>query len=348
MSEPSEQGLELRELAADSLERWNAFIQACPEATFFHRAEWQAVIPKTFGHDAYFIYAERSGRIEGVLPLVHVRSRLFGSNLLSLPFCVCAGVAAVTDEARRALEGAACDLALALKVGALEMRNRVRTRDDWPVKDLYFTFSRTIEADPDANLQAIPRKQRAMVRKGIKAGLQSEGTDDVDRFYPIYAESVRNLGTPVFARKYFRLLKEAFGDDCRVLVVTHGGRDIAAVMSFYFRNQVLPYYGGSLPVAREVKGNDFMYWALMSRSAEEGIRVFDYGRSKRGTGAFSFKKNWGFEPRPLYYEYFLVKDDRLPDVNPLNPKYERLIRLWRRLPLPIANALGPWIARDLG
>jgi FemAB-related protein (PEP-CTERM system-associated) len=131
-------------------------------------------------------------------------------------------------------------------------------------------------------------------------------------------------------------------------VVTHGAQDIAAVMSFYFRDQVLPYYGGSLPVARAVKGNDFMYWALMSRCAQEGIRVFDYGRSKRGTGAFSFKKNWGFEPKPLFYEYFLVNDDRVPEVNPLNPRYARFIGLWKRLPLPLANAVGPWIARDLG
>jgi FemAB-related protein (PEP-CTERM system-associated) len=348
MGQPSAQGLQLRELEPGASERWNAFVDVCPEATFFHRAEWQSVIREAFGHETYFVYAERAGRIEGVLPLAHVRSRLFGNNLVSLPFCVYGGAAAVTEEARGALEGAACDLALGLGVGALELRGRTRTRPDWPVKELYFTFVKHIEADPEANLRAIPRKQRAMVRKGIEAGLQSESTGDLDRFFRVYAESVRNLGTPVFARKYFRLLREAFGDRCRLLVVTHGAQDIAAVMSFYFRDQVLPYYGGSLPVARAVKGNDFMYWALMSRCAQEGIRVFDYGRSKRGTGAFSFKKNWGFEPTPLFYEYFLVNDDRVPEVNPLNPRYARFIGLWKRLPLPLANAVGPWIARDLG
>jgi FemAB-related protein (PEP-CTERM system-associated) len=197
-------------------------------------------------------------------------------------------------------------------------------------------------------MAAIPRKQRAMVRKGIQAGLTSELDDGIDRFYRAYSESVRNLGTPVFGKRYFQILKEVFGADCEVLTITSGGGLVASVLSFYFRDEVLPYYGGGTDEARAVKGNDFMYWELMRRAAERGVKVFDYGRSKVGTGSYGFKKNWGFEPEPLHYEYHLVRADRVPDVNPLNPKYRLFIAAWKRLPLAVSRLIGPMIARSLG
>ena len=131
-------------------------------------------------------------------------------------------------------------------------------------------------------------------------------------------------------------------------MVTHQQQDIAGVMSFYFRDEVIPYYGGSLPISRSLKGNDFMYWELMRISCEQGIRTFDYGRSKIGTGSYSFKKNWGFTPEPLNYEYYLVKSDMIPEVNPMNPKYQMFIKAWRKLPLPLANFIGPMLAKNLG
>jgi sugar transferase (PEP-CTERM/EpsH1 system associated) len=201
-------------------------------------------------------------------------------------------------------------------VDALQLRNRER-RSRLACQDLYVTFRKDISGDPEENLKAIPRKQRAMVRKGIQAGLRGRVVDDLDAFFPIYAESVRNLGTPVFPRRYFQLLHEVFAADCELSVIDHGGEDIAAVMSFYFRDEVLPYYGGSRPPARDLKGNDFMYWDLMCRAAERGVRVFDYGRSKRDTGSFSFKKNWGFTSPLLRVPS--GQGRVVPEVNPNNP-----------------------------
>jgi FemAB-related protein (PEP-CTERM system-associated) len=186
-----------------------------------------------------------------------------------------------------------------------------------------------------------------MVRKGIQAGLVGQVDDGVERFFDAYSESVRNLGTPVLPRRYFALLKEVFGEACEVLTVTREGRTVASVLSFYFRDQVLPYYGGGTAEAREVKGNDFMYWDLMRRAAGRGVRVFDYGRSKVGTGSYDFKRNWGFEPEPLHYAYYLVRAAAVPDVNPLNPKYRVFIHLWRRLPLRVSQVVGPMLARSL-
>jgi FemAB-related protein (PEP-CTERM system-associated) len=343
--------LQLRLLENGNNARWDAFVERCPQATFFHRAGWQHVLRAAFGHRTWFYYVERDGVIEGVLPLAEVRSRMFGHWLGALPFCVYGGIAADTDEARAMLDQAAHVLACELRVGHLEYRNVERSHTDnpyWHVKPLYVTFRKAISGDDEENLNAIPRKQRAMVRKGIKLGLLGEVDDDVTRFYAAYARSVHRLGTPVFSRRYFTLLKQTFGDDCEVRVITREGELVAGVMSFFFRDQVLPYYGGGLDIARELAGNDFMYWDLMRSAAARGIRHFDFGRSKLGTGAYDFKKNWGFSAEPLEYEVRLIMGTAVPENNPLNPKYRLFIRMWQRLPLPVANALGPFIVKNLG
>jgi FemAB-related protein (PEP-CTERM system-associated) len=329
--------------------RWDEYVQRTEAATFFHRAGWHSVLQRAFGHGTYFLYAEEAGAIVGILPLAHIKSALFGDSLSSLPFCVYGGIVADTEDAATALRQAACQLADQLKVGALEFRNNRPSVADWPIKQLYFTFRKRITEDDEHNLMAIPNRQRAMIRKGIKEGLQSEWDDNTDRLYRVYAESVRNLGTPVFAAKYLRILKEVFADDCSVLMITLNGQDVAGVMNFYFRDEVSPYYGGSTAMARTIKGvNHFMYWELMRRSAQQGYGLFDFGRSKADTGPYSFKKNFGFKPQPLPYEYYLVTSPALPDVNPSNPKYRLLIDTWTKLPLPVANFIGPFLARSLG
>ncbi|NBC48497.1 MAG: FemAB family PEP-CTERM system-associated protein [Gammaproteobacteria bacterium] len=328
---------------------WDAFVQHCPEATFFHRAGWRRILEERLGHRTYYLYSERAGAITGVLPLGQVKSLLFGNALISVPFCVYGGVAAQDQQAANSLTAAARALAEDLQVDYLELRHRERRNPDWPCKgDLYVTFRKPIDPEPDKNLQAIPRKQRAMVRKGIKNGLQSEIDPDVERFFRIYADSVHRLGTPVFPKRYLQALCEEFGADCDVTTVTKDGEPISSVLSFYFRDEVLPYYGGGTTSARALAGFDFLYWEVMRRACEQGYRWFDYGRSKRGTGSFSFKKNWGFEPQPLHYEYHLVRAKQIPEINPLNPKYRLFIAGWKRLPLFVANRLGPWLARRIG
>ncbi len=340
--------LTLRELEPADFSRWDEFVQACPQATFFHRAGWKTVIEKAFGHRCTFFYVEADGRIEGVLPLAEVKSLLFGHSLVSLPFCVYAGIAAVSERAHAALDQAAQALAAKLKVEHLEYRCLEARHPDWAHKELYVTFRKEILPDVEANMLAIPRKQRAMVRKAIKLGLEGRLDDDVEHFFQAYSTSVHRLGTPVFAKKYFRILREVFGKDCEVLTITRGDDLVASVLSFYFRDEVLPYYGGGTDLARETAGNDFMYWDLLRRACERGLKTFDFGRSKLGTGAYDFKKNWGFEPTPLPYEYQLVTATALPDHNPLNPKYQRFIQMWQRMPLWLANTIGPHIVRNLG
>jgi FemAB-related protein (PEP-CTERM system-associated) len=335
-------------LDAGGGEEWDAYVRRAPGATFFHLAGWREIVEGACGHRAHYLAARRGGRIVGVLPLAHQRSLLFGNALISTPFCVYGGAVADDPAAQHALLDAAEDLARDLRVDYLELRNLAPVDRDWPTKQLYVTFRKPITGDAEKDLNAIPRKQRAMVRKGIDAGLEAGVDEDVGRFFEAYSESVRNLGTPVLGKGYFAALRRAFGSDCEVLTVTRGAELVASVMSFYFRDEVLPYYGGGTAAARACKGNDFMYWELMRRAGERGVRLFDYGRSKRDTGSFSFKEHWGFVPQDLHYQYCLVRARSMPDLSPKNPKYHFFIEAWKRLPLPVARTVGPAIARRLG
>ena len=328
--------------------RWESFVFACPDATFFHRIGWREIFEMVFRHRAHYLLAERGEQIVAVLPLVQVKSMLFGHALVSLPFAVYGGAASIDAEATAALHAAARDLGRTLGVQHLELRNRVVVEPDWPRQELYVTFRKVLLPEVDANMLAIPRKQRAVVRKGIQRHLRSEIDNDTSRFFDLYADNQHRHGTPPHARNYFEALQRVFGKDCEVLtVVSPEGKAVSGVMSFYFRDEVLPYYAGDLPEARELSANDFKYWELMRRACERGIKVFDYGRSKRDTGSFDFKKNWGFDPAPLSYEYCLYKTEAVPQNNPSNPKYRTAIDLWRRLPRGVVNTLGPMVARHL-
>ncbi|MGE0222893.1 MAG: FemAB family XrtA/PEP-CTERM system-associated protein [Acetobacteraceae bacterium] len=339
----------IRPLSPASAPAWDEFVHAKSDGTFFHLAAWADVIESAFRHRTHYVFAERDGAISGVLPLVQLKTLLFGHSLVSNPFCVYGGPLAADPESLAALEAHAAALQDRTGAGALEFRHRDPVESDWIAgPDLYVTFRKPIQADHDRNMKAIPRKQRAMVRKAMQNGLASVCHDDVGVLHRIYADSVRNLGTPVFPQRYFALLLERFRDHADIVTVMDGETPIASVLNFYFRDEVLPYYGGGTPAARLRAGNDFMYWEVMRRAADRGMRLFDFGRSKRGTGAFSFKHNWGFEDASLHYRFRLAAGQAIPDHNPLNPKFRFFIAAWKRLPLPVANLLGPPIVRGLG
>ncbi|HTH18424.1 MAG TPA: FemAB family XrtA/PEP-CTERM system-associated protein [Magnetospirillum sp.] len=341
--------LSVKRLDDAALARWEAFVLGHPDATFFHRAGWREVIERSFGHRTYYLYAEEDGVLRGVLPLAHYRSWMFGNALIANGCCMGGAPVAEDERADDALDAEACRLMEEVGAKYLEYRQPIRRHGHWQARDsLYATFARPMAADEDEALKQIPRKQRAVVRKALQNELDDVVETNIDHFYPLYALSVRNLGTPVFGRAYFRNLLEIFGPACDILTVMHQGRPISSVLSFYFRDRVMPYYIGSAPDARDLGANDFVYWRLMRRAAERGYSIFDFGRSKVGTGPYAFKKNWGFEPVPVVHEYRLRGEESLPELNPTNPKYRLFIDLWKRLPLPLANAMGPYVVRNIG
>jgi FemAB-related protein (PEP-CTERM system-associated) len=331
--------------------RWDEFVTRSAEGTLFHLFGWRDVIESVFGYKTFYYLAERSGQVTGILPLTYIKSRLFGARLVSYAFAMYGGPVADDDESRRALEDVAERLMCSLRVPILEFRSIKPVRNDWSTRsDLYVTFRKMMLPTAAENLKSIPSSQRTIIKNRALRDycLRSEIDDEIDRFYPVYAESVRNLGTPVYPRSYFSAIKKVFGKNSDIVTVIHGRDAVASSLNIYFRDEVMTLYVGGTAGARQLGGNVFMFWEVMRRACERGYHVFDFGRSKVGTGAYTFKRNWGFQPTPLGYQYRLSEGHEMPDLNPLNPKYRLLIETWKRLPLPVANLLGPPIVKGLG
>lgn len=325
--------------------RIDEFVNAADAATPFHLSGWSRAVAIGTGQRARYLVAERpGGTLAGVLPLSEMRSPLFGKALVSAGFAVDGGI---LGDGAEALAAAAWALAARIGCPSVELRGGP-SPEGWSIDSTsYLGFARGLAPDDETELLAVPRKQRAEVRKSLERDLTVATGDDAAmrrEHYRVYAESVRNLGTPVFPARLFRAVADALDSD--VLTVRHAGRAEASVLSLYFRGTVYPYWGGGTAAARGLRANDRMYFALMSHARARGCTRFDFGRSKTGTGAAAFKKNWGFVPEPRIYAMRHAGAARA--VNPLNPKYALMVRAWRRLPLPIANVAGPWIARGLG
>jgi len=339
--------MDITELTTETVE-WDAFVRTSDEGTPFHLVAWKRGVEEAFGLRAHYLMARERGRLVGVLPLFEVRGLLGGRALVSVPYAVYGGICATVDAARGALAEAATALGRACGARYIELRQRRDQGLGLPTKSLYVTFARAIAKTDEENAQAIPRKQRRMTRQGEKFGLRAEiGRQHLDAFYPIYAHSLRNLGSPVFPRRLLRALHEAFDKESQILTVWRGERMLAGVMTFFFEDQVLPYYGGAYLDARQYAVNDFMYWELMRYAAGAGYRVFDFGRSRVGSGSYDFKRHWGFDPVPLPYQYILLRSEALPDLSPSNARFARARQIWKRLPVPVATALGSVLTRYL-
>lgn len=328
-----------------------AFVAARAEATPFHSARWGRAIEDATGHRWYPLVArDCSGTITGLLPLHNIRSRLFGSALVSSGFAVGGGIIARDEPTAGALAAAAQELAASLGLATVELRGGIAP-DGWQVvRDSHLGFDRPLAADDEAELSAIPRKHRAEVRKGLAAPLAvTTGNDRAarDAHFAVYAESVRNLGTPVFPRRLFDAVLDAFGEDADILTVSRNGSPQASVLSLYWRGSVMPYWGGGTREARGLRANERMYFALMGHARERGMQRFDFGRSKTGSGPAAYKKNWGFEGVPLSYAHWSA-NGMVRDMNPSSAKYQLMVESWQRLPLWLANRIGPMIARQLG
>ena len=339
--------------------RWDEFVHTHPEGTFFHLWAWRDLLTRSFGYEPYYLSAQEEGEIHGVLPLFLVRSLLFGKSVVAIPLGVYGGPVVKTEIAEVSLLQMAKEIAKAHNARYLEIRgNPYRSQrslasmatdsNRYKEKDLYVTFIAEIDPSSDVNMSRIPRKQRRMIRQGQKHGLQAVMDNSrLREWYDVYAESVRNLGTPVYSYAYFQSLVDIFGQQCKVLLIEFKDKVVAAVLTFFYKDQILPYYGGALREYFHLATNDFMYWELMSYGAANGYRIFDFGRSKKGTGSFDFKKHWGFEPRPLPYWYQSMNGHAVPDTSPMNPKLQWAIRVWRNLPLALTKGLGPHISRHI-
>jgi FemAB-related protein (PEP-CTERM system-associated) len=345
--------LRLADLAdANEAARLDAWVMQHEGGLPFHRPKWLKAIEAGTGQTAHCLIAEAGADIAAILPFHLVHSPWFGRALVSSGFAVGGGILSDSKVATRRLASAICDLANRWSCPTIELRGGSLPGGEWiEMRDAHANFLKPLQSDDETELLAVPRKQRAEVRKGLENGLTIEtGREqrDLDWHYAVYSESVRNLGTPVFPKSLMTSVIGAFGNEADILTVLHDGLPVASVLSLYHNGTVMPYWGGGVWDARRLRANDVMYYALMNHARRRGCAHFDFGRSKANSGAYSFKKNWGFEPEPLAYAIHTADGQEPRDVNPNSPKYKAKIALWQKLPLPLANRLGPWISKGLG
>ena len=331
--------------------RIDAFVAAHPDGSLFHRPQWSRAVEQGCGQRARYLLAEQGGTLLGCLPLTQLRSRLFGHALVSAGFGTGGGILAETDQAGDALAAAAWQFAEETGCASLELRGGALPNGFARREGHYSRFERDLPADGETLLKSIPRRQRAEVRRAFGSDTTtSAGSDKThcDAHFRVYAESVRNLGTPVFPRRLFEAMLEAFPGEAEVVAIWHAGRPVSTHFTFYYKGTALPYWGGGTREARACRGNDLVFYEVMRRGIERGCTRVDFGRSKVGTGAWQRKRNWGFDEVPLVYGVRTADGVAPREINPLNPKYRLKIAAWQRLPLWAANRLGPVIARGLG
>lgn len=365
-------------------ELWDSYVLNHPQGTFFHLIGWKNVIERTFGHRSFYLIAvapgsegtsapqhrstdtdssnssnpidsinpinssNSSNHVVGLLPLFSVKSFLFSKAAVSVPFGAYGGILSDNPEVAGEMLKKAKEMTQSKGLDYLELRNRDVTMADLSVKDLYVRFRREIYQELNDNMEAIPRKSRRMVRVGEKEGLKHEfgQRELIPAFYEIFAQSYHRLGSPVFPKKFVENLLAEFRENSNVLLVkTREEKPIASVLTFYYKDEVLPYYAGSLFEYRNLAPNDYMYWQLVKYGWEKGYKLFDFGRSKVNTGSYDFKRHWGFEPEPLPYQFFLNRVREIPNISPANPKYQKKIEMWQKMPFWATKIIGPHIVK---
>jgi FemAB-related protein (PEP-CTERM system-associated) len=328
---------------------WDAFVAEHPEATGYHAWAWRRVFEQAFGHETCYLAARRGDAVVGILPLVAFRSWLFGRFMVSLPFVNYGGVLASDEGAIDELVNAATRAASERECRHLELRHVSRRLPALPVKQHKVAMMLSLAADATKAWEQLDRKVRNQVRKAQKSELVSAvgGRELLDEFYAIFAVNMRDLGTPVYGRTFFARVLEEFPDAARVHVVRQGATPVAAGITFAHRRTIEVPWASSLKAYRALCPNNLLYWSIIEHAIGSGAETLDFGRSTPNEGTYDFKRQWGAEPSPLFWEYALVSAESMPDQSPANPKFKSAIELWKRLPVPVATAIGPHIVRSI-
>ena len=329
---------------------WDSYVEASDDAESYHPYEWRKVFERVFGHECFYLIArDSSGGVVGVLPLVHLRSRLFGNFLVSVPCFSCCGTLARDENVRTELIRAAWTLAQERGAGHVELRHGSGISLDLPCRSEKVAMRLALPSSDDEMWQRFPSKLRAQIRRPTKAGATCEdgGIELLDDFYSVFSRNMRDLGTPVFPRRLFHEMCDSFPDATRIFVVRLGGKACAAGITYGYRDRLEIPSASSLREFNRDAVNMLLYWSAIRYAIRQGYGQFDFGRSTAGTGTYKFKKQWGAEPEQLNWHYCLPPEKQIPQLNPSNPRFRLATKIWQRLPLFVANRVGPRIVRYL-
>ncbi|MBT1070839.1 FemAB family XrtA/PEP-CTERM system-associated protein [Pelotalea chapellei] len=328
---------------------WDSFVTSQKASSNYHLYGWREVIEKSFGHKTYYLAAMKGdNEICGILPLVHMKSRLFGNFMISLPFFNYGGMLSDNEDATGLLVAESRLLMAGQHADFAEFRHTECSMDA-ETKQHKVSMVLDLHETADNQWKALDSKVRNQVRKAEKSGLTTEigGSELLDQFYEVFCRNMRDLGTPVYGRNFFQTILETFRDTTRIIIVKCDGITIAAGLMTWYRDVLEVPWASSISDYKNKCPNNLLYWEAIKFAIAQGAQRFDFGRSTPGEGTFCFKKQWGAKPVPLYWQYLLKDGQQLPELNPSNPKYRMAVKLWQQLPVPVTKILGPAIVKNI-
>ncbi len=328
---------------------WDEFVSAHPEGKIYHLSGLQKIIRQAFGHETLFLQASQGGEITGVLPLVHMRSRLFGNFMVSVPFFNYGGICAKDEESKTELLNHAVQLARERQVSHIELRHVAPQYSSLKSRSHKVSMQLELPADPEVLWKSFKSKLRSQIRRPQKEGIEVKigRLELLDDFYTVFSTNMRDLGTPVYAKRLFATVLRAFPHNSWIVAAYKGQLPLAAGFLLGFRDTLEIPWASSLRKYNRLAANMLMYWHALKLAIQEGYQKFDFGRSSPEAGTYKFKAQWGARPVPLHWEYWLSNGGALPDISPQNSKYQMAIRVWQKIPLPITRMIGPAIVRNI-
>ena len=332
-------------------ERWDKYVLESVHSTPYHLSGWKNVIEKSFGHRTYYLVSEDDQEgINGILPLVQLKSLCFGNFMVSLPFFNYGGICASNKDVQDQLLEKAIKIAKEEKVEHIELRHKVQEGNGLKVKAKKVSMRLELSGKKEDLWNAFPSKLRSQIRKPQKEGMYSQigFIDEIDSFYKVFSINMRDLGTPVYSKQLFKNILEEFPDSTWVcMIYTKEKIPVASGFLIGFKDMLEIPWASSLRSYNRYSPNMLLYWSSLRFACESGYRVFDFGRSSPGEGTYKFKEQWGAKPVQLYWHYWLKNGRKLPELNPDNPKYSTAIRIWRKLPVGLTRLIGPAIVKNL-
>ena len=336
------------EYVCNEHDAWNHYVESNPAASLYHRAEWKELIHKVFGHECYFFYASSNEQVVGVLPLVRLNSKLFGDFMVSMPYFNSGGAIANDLLIEQKLMSAANDLAEKIGTGHIEYRDDI-TRNSLPARTEKVNMILSLPDTEVGLWNTFPSKLRAQIRRAQReeTRINTGGSEYLTDFYTVFAQNMRDLGTPVYGKTLFNKILQTFTEGSRIITVHHGGRPVAAAFLLGHKDTLEIPWASTIKDVNHLSINMLLYWEVLKFAIKNKYLYFDFGRSTKDSGTFRFKQQWGAKPKQLYWHYWLSDNVEMPRLNPGNPKFALAINVWRRLPVFITKLIGPFIVKNL-
>ncbi|WP_144392676.1 FemAB family XrtA/PEP-CTERM system-associated protein [Pleionea sediminis] len=336
-------------LDKDNTQAWDSFVSE-NNASLYHLSQWKNLIEEVFGHETHYLYAiNNSNKILAILPIVQLKSFLFGNYLVSIPFFNYGGIFSVDDEATDKLFQHAEELRRKLGCSHIEYRHQENISDNLPVRTDKVTMLLDLPEDPGTLWKAIGSKRRAQVKRPIREGVEFKTGEKelINDFYTVFSENMRDLGTPVYSKKLFQAIFDKFPDKASIAIVYLNDAPVGAAFLLSHNGQQEIPWASTLRRYNRLGINMYMYWNILESAIKNGFKRFDFGRSGQDAGTLKFKKQWGAEEHQLYWHYSLEEGENIPVMNHSNKKFELAINLWKKLPLSFTNRLGPLVVKNL-